>query len=741
MKLDMNKFYNSNYKDFVHKEAVEEALRMVAEIDLKDVEIDTILSITFSVDENSENPMYVEYLDKAGKKHIVRIRLAVTDEINEILKRYVTLEQHETDNNAIYNHFERMHVPMRLQSATGLDEDGNKFIVLNNDNSCLSYQVDPETNNEIQWLCIHNKGGLGQQTQYFARFMDYAKIDQVPSNAEFLEQIHQLEELIQRKSQETLQSSKEYTDTQDDALRTEITTNVTEQINETKNTVLSYVDTEVDNLKEYVDGKDAEYHELAKRYTDNAKREAVNESKTYTDTQSAETLDSSKTYTDTKHIEVTHQITELENDMNTNFATKQEMLTNVESLSEIDQQNFETLKEIINNKTTVYKKNMGSSTKYSLPRITVTTKTDGDIILEGKDETTVKLANLLNDEQLAKLKNLPESIPAPGVTEGQLNQKLNDYLLKENIRFNDGEFSKINFVHGSSDSVQVHDSSGNLSMTGKFITDSQASEITNATAKLSTVADSHKVADLYWYDNTNIGWIRHNDEGDFVSEALGNTKTNKETMVYLPKFKSAKKSDLNNKTNSYLWDTIEEKSVVFEEGNEVYYDIAGDKIVKIGVKDKTGEPQKAIQFDRFVTLENLASVIGDLQPIEINVSYNGSNLELNNYSSYTTIGDTTIVNINCNFTAPFISGGTPILNRLNISGERLKSFPTFMIDCIVKTATNVSSYTTTTIFSNKISNLYVETPVIAPNETIATSLISFNGSYIFNNTKEVENNE
>lgn len=255
MKLDLNKFYNSNYKDFVHKEAVEEALRMVAEIDLKDIEIDTILSITFSVDEFGENPMYVEYLDKECKKHIVRIRPAVTNAIQEMLKRYVTLEQHETDKQDIYNHFEHMHVPMEIRSENGLDEDGNKFIVLNNDNSYLSLQVDPETDDEIQWLCIHNKGGLGSQSMYFARFMDYAKVDQVPSNTDFLEKIHQLEELIQRKSQETLQNSKEYTDTQDNTLRTEITTNVTNQINETKNGILSCVDVEVDNLKENLSEK------------------------------------------------------------------------------------------------------------------------------------------------------------------------------------------------------------------------------------------------------------------------------------------------------------------------------------------------------------------------------------------------------------------------------------------------------------------------------------------------------
>lgn len=350
MKLDLNKFYNSNYKDFVHKEAVEEALRMVAEIDLKEVEIDTILSITFSVDEFGENPIYIEYLDKEGKKHIVRIRPAVTNEIQEILKRYVTLEQHEIDKNAIYNHFEHMHVPMEIHSATGLDEDGNKSIVLNNDNSYLSFQVDPETDNEIQWLCIHNKGGLGSQYKYFARFMDYAKIDQVPSNAEFLEKIQQLEELVLRKSQETLQSSKAYADSQDDTLRAEITSNVINQINETKNGILAYVDVEIDNLKEYVDSRDAEYHELSKQYTDNAKQEAVNSCKTYTDSKTAETLETSKTYTDTKHTEVSQHVADLENDMNTNFATKQELLKHVESLSEVDQQNFETLNEKINNK-------------------------------------------------------------------------------------------------------------------------------------------------------------------------------------------------------------------------------------------------------------------------------------------------------------------------------------------------------------------------------------------------------
>lgn len=189
MKLDLNKFYNSNYKDFVHKEALEEALRMVAEVDLKDVEIDTILSITFSVDEFGENPIYVEYLDKDGKKHIVRIRPAVSNEIQEILNRYVTLEQHETDKNAIYNHFERLNVPLELRSANGLDEEGNREVILNNDNSFISFQVDPEQDDAIQRLCIQNKGGLGAQTQYVVRFDDFAKQNQLNSLNELVQEL------------------------------------------------------------------------------------------------------------------------------------------------------------------------------------------------------------------------------------------------------------------------------------------------------------------------------------------------------------------------------------------------------------------------------------------------------------------------------------------------------------------------------------------------------------------------
>lgn len=350
MKLDLNKFYNTNYRDFVHKEAVEEALKLVPEVELKDVEIDNILSIAFSVDEYGENPMYIEYLGKDGKTHLVRIRPAVSNEIQELLKRYVTLEQHENDKNAIYNHFETLNVPIELRSENGLDEEGNRKVILNNNNSAITFQVDPETNEAIQWLCIHNMGGLGTSPQYFARFVDFAKVDEVPSNADFAEKVQELEEKMNTAYNRVLEASKEYTDSTITSLGDEL--NV--KIEQTKNdlTVLIEEKTQdtLQQAKDYADTKDVEYFETSKRYTDNAKREAINECKAYTDAETDETLIASKSYTDIKHTEVTQDLSELEDDVNTNFATKREMLANVESLSVIDGQNYIELNEKINNK-------------------------------------------------------------------------------------------------------------------------------------------------------------------------------------------------------------------------------------------------------------------------------------------------------------------------------------------------------------------------------------------------------
>lgn len=672
MKLDLNKFYNTNYKDFVHKEAVEEALKLVPEVELKDVDVDNILSITFSVDEYGENPMYIEYNDKEGKKHLVRIRPAVSNEIQEMLKRYVTLEQHETDKNAIYNHFERLNVPLELLSENGLDEEGNREVVLNNDNSFISFQVDPGSDNEIRWFCIHNKGGLGAQTQYFARFVDFAKVDEVPSNADFAEKVQELEEKMNTADNHVLEASKQYSYSTITSLGDELNVKIAQTKNELSVLIEEKTQDTLQQAKDYADTKDTEYFETSKRYTNNAKQEAIDESKAYTDSEADKTLDESKTYTDTKHCEVTQNLTELQDDVNSNYATKQELLTNVTGLNDYVNTNVQNLNDKVNTKATVYTATEGQQTISRYNEVTFEKMLSGDITFKA-GRTAQAYGYLLNETQLAKLKNLNET-PLGNPCD---------------IKYNTSEdATEINFLPGSPDRVTVATADG-IKMKSSFITIDQATNITNNTLKLSEIPNNGKAPNIVWYPDGVIHYLRLLHDGEYVRTHIKDFGAQSgETIVYLPTFKSAKESELSN---------------------------LNDKIRMI---------------------ETMIATIGETTPIEMNIEYNGNSLELDNYSTYTTIGDTTIVNINCNFTAPFNSGSIPILNTLNITSETLKSFPLFMIDCIVKTATNVSSYTTTTTFSNKISSLYVETPVIESNETIATSLISFNGSFIFNNTSK-----
>lgn len=609
---------------------------------------------------------------KRVKKHLVRIRPAVSNEIQEMLKRYVTLEQHETDKNAIYNHFERLNVPLELLSENGLDEEGNREVVLNNDNSFISFQVDPGSDNEIRWLCIHNKGGLGAQTQYFARFVDFAKVDEVPSNADFAEKVQELEEKMNTADNRVLEASKQYPDSTITSLGDELNVKIAQTKNELSVLIEEKTQDTLQQAKDYADTKDTEYFETSKRYTNNAKQEAIDESKAYTDSEADKTLDESKTYTDTKHCEVTQNLTELQDDVNSNYATKQELLTNVTGLNDYVNTNVQNLNDKVNTKATVYTATEGQQTISRYNEVTFEKMLSGDITFKA-GRTAQAYGYLLNETQLAKLKNLNET-PLGNPCD---------------IKYNTSEdATEINFLPGSPDRVTVATADG-IKMKSSFITIDQATNITNNTLKLSEIPNNGKVPNIVWYPDGVIHYLRLLHDGEYVRTHIKDFGAQSgETIVYLPTFKSAKESELSN---------------------------LNDKIRMI---------------------ETMIATIGETTPIEMNIEYNGNSLELDNYSTYTTIGDTTIVNINCNFTAPFNSGSIPILNTLNITSETLKSFPLFMIDCIVKTATNVSSYTTTTTFSNKISSLYVETPVIESNETIATSLISFNGSFIFNNTSK-----
>lgn len=709
MKLDLNKFYNTNYKDFVHKEAVEEALKRVPELELKDVEVENILSLTFSVDQHGENPMYVEYLDKEGKKHIVRICPAVTEEINEILKNYETKEEHQADVENIYNYFNTLNVPMEVRSQNSLNEEGNKDIILNNDNAFISFQVDPEQDNAIQWLAIQNKNGaLGDQYQYMARFVDFAKVDEVPNNADFAEKLQELEEKMTTADNNVLATSKEYTDSNISSLANEL--NV--KVEQTKNDLTVLIDEKagdtLQQAKEYADIKDTEYFETGKRYADNVKQEAVDESKNYTNTKHDEALtiiepcqqklsniwqshkatfiywlpnidiNTMKLENKENDVKVTlndgdvvywrkneYQPVDLSNyytkpESDEKYASKEELLRQVTGLVEADADNYSNLHGKINQKTEVYTRKEGQSTETRYQRVTFNKLTNGDVSFSPGKSSDPIYGYLLNETQLTKLKNLDDN-----PTGNSIDVKVDNSITP----------TKINYRRDTN-AVEVFNGDTRL-LNGAFITPEQSNNITSNTTKLTEVPNGGRVPNICWYPDGKSNYWRLVNDGEYVRTHINNHNDNDaEAITYLPKFKSAKESEVS-------------------------------------------------------ALKTLVSSMGETNPIEMSVKYNDNSLELNNYSTYTTIGNTTIVNINCNFTAPFVSGTSPIWNWLYINSETLKSFPSFMIDCIMKTDTTISSYTTTTVFSNNDTMILVETPVIASDETIRTSLISFNGTFVF----------
>lgn len=692
MKLDLNKFYNSNYRDFVHKEAVEEALKLVPEVELKDVEVDNILSITFSVDEYGENPMYIEYIDKESKKHLVRIRPAVSNEIQEMLKRYVTLEQHESDKNAIYNHFERLNVPLELRSENGLDEDGNREVVLNNDNSFISFQVDPENDDEIQWLCIHNKGGLGTQTQYFVRFVDFAKVDEVPSNADFAEKVRQLEEKMNTADNRVLEASKDYTDSTITSLGDELNVKIEQTKNELSVLIEEKTQDTLQQVKDYADTKDTEYLETSKRYTNNAKQEAIDESKAYTDSETDKTLDESKTYTDTKHSEVTQNLAELQDDVNTNYATKQELLINVEGLNDYVNTNVQNLNDKIGTKATVYTATEGQQTISRYNEVTFEKMLSGDITFKAGRKAQA-YGYLLNESQLTKLKNLNET-PTGNLCD---------------IKYNTVEdATEINFIPGNPNRVLVKTDNG-IMMNSSFITPDQATKITNAENKLSEISDV--ATNITWDPSPNLHYIRLLDNDKYVKAHMNkDLAQSEEVITYLPKENLGEKIDTIN-SNKADKQTVDGLSQLVQ---EIATKVDG---VEIGERTK---------------LNFALSNSNTENPINPRITSNDS--------YYVKVGSQYIISVYLTVEIEVI----PTTTQKNVSFAWMHDLPgeNPPLTLTAELIGNKTNYSTTRMITTNRNRVSFSIPAFPTTETYIGNEISIYGAGITKDlSKEAENNE
>ena len=227
MKFTLNNFYSNNYKDFIHLEALKNVLRKVPQLKLAGVEnIDNILSMEFSVDDWGENPMYIKYIDSDGKKHIVKIRPSVTDQIYEILKPYAKI--------------------------TYVDEQDKK--------------LKDELHTEITQ---GDENTLNLSKTYTDTVVNHAK-DEINHTIETTKQ--DLKGYCDNKCEITLASSKEYTDTKAHELSQHIETGDTETLESSKN----YTDTQLAGYETKADAK-AEHDKLSAE-AEKVKQEVTNNS-------------------------------------------------------------------------------------------------------------------------------------------------------------------------------------------------------------------------------------------------------------------------------------------------------------------------------------------------------------------------------------------------------------------------------------------------------------------------------
>lgn len=94
MRIDDQRFYPSNWQDFIHKGAIVELFKAVPEISIPDLDATTIDKIEYQKDANGEYRMLVDYTDRDGVSHDTVIGPAITQRVialanQEIVKHFI----------------------------------------------------------------------------------------------------------------------------------------------------------------------------------------------------------------------------------------------------------------------------------------------------------------------------------------------------------------------------------------------------------------------------------------------------------------------------------------------------------------------------------------------------------------------------------------------------------------------------------------------------------------------------
>ncbi len=249
--VNIDDFYNNkNWKQYVPLEAFQEEMRLVGETFLKDVKVKNVLSITYSIDDYGENPIYIEYLDENDQKHLVKLKPAIHEELDSVLSKYATID----------------YVNQKFNEAVQSSKD--------------------YTDQAKEALTILINGSKEEAIQVSKAYTDV--------------EINKLNT-----------SLKEYIDSHDQILWQEITTYANTAVTEAYNESKEYTDTEIDKVKQQISSGSADVLQQAKDYADAHDNAKLVESKNYTDTKheealtaiesgDTETLEASKNYTDTQ---------------------------------------------------------------------------------------------------------------------------------------------------------------------------------------------------------------------------------------------------------------------------------------------------------------------------------------------------------------------------------------------------------------------------------------------------------
>lgn len=203
MKIEANqRFYDNNYLDFVHLQYLTEIMKLVPDVVTPNDKQETVDKYMITVDENGENPITIEGVDKDGNSTKLHIKPEVTDRINEVIRDNIKVFENDTNKpwkqinlikNTDHDYFE---VSAKL-------EDGNTVNTIipqaTADDLKSINRIKAYTNKiEIDYLEENEQGQIVEQTKvydlnkYVLKSVYDSKLEEIDTTLSNIGEVHQL---------------------------------------------------------------------------------------------------------------------------------------------------------------------------------------------------------------------------------------------------------------------------------------------------------------------------------------------------------------------------------------------------------------------------------------------------------------------------------------------------------------------------------------------------------------------